>query len=357
MAGAKIKSTDLAVHVLNVGFGDNIVVEFPPDNKNRRWLGVVDCCDYKKTLDYVAKLGRLRPHAGVAFVCATHPHGDHICGINGLLKALRKKDRKTGRRLSEGLEFWDSGFRHGSVTYQRILRTVRDEEVEMRRMSSGAERYFGKVRLTVLAPSMALRNRYATYGVDMNNASVVLRLEHCKKDAVTVESARYVGKRDPEAARRANSAVFILGGDAEFASWAQVDAEYPHAIRSSTNEPLVSKTVDLLNCGMVKVSHHGSMHSAPLDIYERMTPGLAVISTEQEVAKKKVGKVTLKRPLFPHDTTTLALAEVGARILATGKMPGQQAGTVVVAVGPGGRPRSYKLKDKAGEEVPEAAMV
>ena len=356
MAGNKVTGNDLAVHVLNVGFGDNIIVEFPPDVRGRRWVGVVDCCDAKKTIDYLGNLHARRPHEGVAFVCATHPHGDHVSGINQLLKHLRSKDRATGAKLNPDLEFWDSGFRHSSVTYQRILQTVRDDGIGMVRVTSGMERYFGKVRLTVLAPSMALRNRYASYGVDMNNASVVLRLEHCQKDAVTVQSERYVGKRDPEAARKANSAVIILGGDAEFASWAQVEAEYPHVVRASAHEPLVQKTVDLLNCGAVKVSHHGSMHSAPLDIYERMSPSLALISTKQEVKTKKVGKQSVKRPLFPHDTTRLSLEEVGATVMATGALGGKPEGTVVVAVGAGGRPRPFKLTDKAGAKVP-AGMV
>jgi len=356
MAGTRITADDLVVHVLNVGFGDNLVVEFPPDTGGRRWVGIVDCCDAGKTIDYLGSLHARRPHEGVAFVCATHPHGDHVSGINELLKHLRRKDRATGAKLNPDLEFWDSGFRHGSVTYQRILKTVRDEQVRMVRVSSGMERYFGRVRLTALAPSMALRNRYSTYGVDMNNASVVLRLEHCRQDAVTVQSERYVGARDPEAARKANPAVIVLGGDAEFASWARVEDEYPHVVRASAHEPLVQKFVDLLNCGVVKISHHGSMHSAPLDIYERMSPALALISTEQKVESKKAGGRTLKRPLFPHDTTRLALEEVGATVLATGALGGKPEGTVVVAVGPGGRPRPFKLADKAGAKV-KADMV
>jgi hypothetical protein len=40
--------------------------------------------------------------------------------------------------------------------------------------------YIGTLRITALGPSVALRNRYATSGIDMNNASIVLRLEKCK---------------------------------------------------------------------------------------------------------------------------------------------------------------------------------
>ncbi len=38
-----ISSKDLVIHVLNVGFGDNILIEFPADRTGKRSYGVVDC--------------------------------------------------------------------------------------------------------------------------------------------------------------------------------------------------------------------------------------------------------------------------------------------------------------------------
>ena len=348
----KIKAEDLVFHFLNVGFGDTAVIELPPNTSGKRLLGIVDCCDGGKTLKYAKQIKQVRANDGinidgVAFICATHPHFDHISGIKKLLEDPATRPQ----------EFWDSGFRHNSTTYQKILKTIYGEKIDMRRISSGMEWYFGKLRITALAPSVPLRNRYATYGVDMNNASIVLRFEHGKKDAVTIESQRYEGSYDPEIERNASQAVVILGGDAEFDSWAHVSQEYPYVERTSTHEPLVKKMVNLLNCWAIKVAHHGSMHSTPLDVYERMSPSLAIISTEQKTSTKNLPWMQLTRSLFPHLIATSALEESKARILTTDgsyeKDEGldfDNEGTIVLVVSPGKKPRYTKLNDLADDD-------
>ena len=83
MANYNIKDNDLVISVLNVGFGDNIVVRFPIGKDNKYPVGVVDRYNAKKTMDYIEL------HTGdsfnMEFICATHPHRDHILGINTLL--------------------------------------------------------------------------------------------------------------------------------------------------------------------------------------------------------------------------------------------------------------------------------
>lgn len=347
----KIKTEDLVFHFLNVGFGDTAVIELTPNTSGERLLGIVDCRDGDKTRNYVKQLKQIRADDGinidgVAFICATHPHFDHISGINTLLKDPETRPK----------EFWDSGFRHNSTTYQKILQTIYTEKIDMRRISSGMEWYFGKLRITAMAPSVPLRNRYSTYGVDMNNASIVLRFEHREKDAVTIESLRYQGGYDPEIERDASKAVVILGGDAEFDSWSYVSQEYPYIERTSTHEPLVKKMINLLNCWAIKVAHHGSMHSTPLDVYERMSPSLAIISTKQEKSTKSLPWKELKRNLFPHQIATSALEESKTRILTTDgsyekaeELDYNREGTIVLVVPPGKKPRYMKLNDKADE--------
>lgn len=346
----QIKPQDLVVHVLNVGFGDNILIEFPADSQGKRSYGLVDCRDAKKTRAYLDKLvpdSALRSR--LDFVCATHPHHDHISGIQSILKDKTYKP----------LEFWDSGFRHNSQSYRKILETLLDEKIRMVRVSSGMEFYFGKVRVTVLSPSVALRNKYATYGVDMNNSSVVLRLEHHEEDVLLSRSKEYAGKLSQEDIRQAGKSVVILAGDAEFDSWAQICEEYPRVERTSAHDPLVKKMVDYLACAAVKVAHHGSMHSAPLDVYEKMKPELAVVSTEQTVGIKKSAGQSLKRGLFPHPSATISLEECDSRVLTTdGSYESQETeagtkknpalahpGSIVLVVPPGGKVRWTKLND------------
>ena len=51
----------------------------------------------------------------------------------------------------------------------------------------------------MLAPSVVLRNKYDTYGIDMNNSSVVLRFEHHGTEVMEMRSQEYEGDMSLEA--------------------------------------------------------------------------------------------------------------------------------------------------------------
>ena len=346
--------SNLVIHFLNVGLGDNIVIQFPEDENGNRRYGLVDCRKGAKTLDYLDKLMQGEPKK-LAFICATHPHADHISGISKVIKSPYCP-----------YEFWDSGFRHNSGTYIRILEDIVAKKVRMLRVSSGMEWYFNKVRITALSPSVTLRNRYATYGVDMNNASIVLRIEHNKENVITMQSREYEGDKSTEAEREAGRSVVILTGDAEFDSWSHICQEFPMIKRASKHKPLVNKMVNYLSSALVKVAHHGSMHSTPLDVYEKMGPYTAIISTKQEIDDKALDHNTLariKRDLFPHQSAAIALEECDARVYTTDGSYEEQKradgtekdaanaheGTIVATIPPGGKVTCQKLDDKAGQ--------
>ncbi len=349
-----IKPEDLVIHFLNVGFGDNVVVELPADSSGQRAYGIVDCTNFDKTRSYLNKLMDLRPgRSQLAFLCATHPHLDHIRGIRRFLQSEKFRPRQV----------WDSGFHHASQTYQKILETIYFEGIDMVRVSSGVEWYFGRVQITALAPSILLRNRYATYGVDINNASIVLRLQHHKEEQLWAQSVEAGLSELAFKSREASQSVVILAGDAEFDSWSHVSQEFPRLERQPGHDPHVKRMVNYLACGVIKVAHHGSMHSSPLDVYEKMAPELAIISSEQKLGKKTTAQGKLERYLFPHDSTIVALNESGTRIVTTDGSYEQQvlpgggmrdpqmahAGTIVVVVPPAGRHRVLKLDDAKGD--------
>ena len=94
---------------MNVGFGDNIIIEFPVDGNGRRSFAVADCYKGKKTKDYLDALVPNAPdRQPLKFICASHPHYDHICVI-----PYRMRDPTCCPE-----EFWDSGFRHSLATYK-----------------------------------------------------------------------------------------------------------------------------------------------------------------------------------------------------------------------------------------------
>jgi beta-lactamase superfamily II metal-dependent hydrolase len=369
--GRPITDEDLVIHVLNVGFGDTTIIEFPaePDADNEasmiRSYGLVDCRDAGKTREYLLALAERRASTTqLRFLCATHPHADHISGIRAMI-------------LDECFtphEFWDSGFRHSSQSYRGILMALKERQVPLSRVSSGMEQHFGTVQVTALAPSATLRNSCGSYAVRINNASIVLRLENRASMHGVIPSPPDPGDIDPERIHEVGKSTMILGGDAELESWAQIAKEYAQVDRASDQPdqpdqpPLVRRMINLLACRALKVAHHGSMQSSALDIYERMRPALAIISTKQE-RKVKLG-LPAPRRLFPHPAAQRALEEIGAKLLMTDADVERQhldrkqqhdpenarEGSVIVVIPPGGAARWRKLGDRE-HQVPEVVDV
>ena len=79
------------------------------------------------------------------------------------------------------------------------------------------------------------------------------------------------------------------------------------------------KMTNYLSCHVLKVAHHGSMHSSPLDVYEKMSPNLAVISSKQEQSTS--GGRT--RDIFPHQSATIG--KYHYRHSSQGKAPMEEA--------------------------------
>jgi beta-lactamase superfamily II metal-dependent hydrolase len=275
-----VESKSLCVHVLNVGDGDGIVIQFPEVDGSRKYA-VVDCYKSSKMLPYLKKLNA---DMKLEFVCATHPHYDHIKGIPKLL------DEYKGRIA----EFWDSGFRHTTLTYDRMMGKIEnDPGTSFMRVTSGMERYINGVKVSVLAPSIYLRNRYDTWGVNINNASVVLKLEYLDPGA------------DPEVTK---PSVVILGGDAQFDSWAKVLEEYPHHEKTTNPDQRIKmeKSFNPLNCQALKVAHHGSKHGTALEYVEILDPEHAVVSCSDS-----------SRYGFPHEIALLSILDETQKIYFT----------------------------------------
>ncbi len=247
---------DLAIYVLNVGDGDAIVIQFP-DSGSGRAFAVVDSNDGAKTLSILSALGA----TALNFVCATHPHLDHL---RGLRQVLRKFTGKVG-------EYWDSGFRFTSKTFFDVVTEVAAQPVRFVRPTSGYETFVNGARITVLSPSIALRNRYDSYGIDANNASIVLKIEYPSQ--APLADVRLPDAPPPDDAPIPKSRTVILGGDAQTDAWSRVVEEFPHLDKSEENwARLINarKGRQPLLCDVLKVSHHCSKHGINLELVERM---------------------------------------------------------------------------------------
>lgn len=268
----------LLFHVLNVGDGDSIIVEAPADDNGNRAILVIDCFKAAKTETYLADLGI----TDLDLVVATHPHRDHILGLKSVLQTYE----------THVTQFWDSGFRHNSTTWDSLFSYLNSRpEIRFMRPTAGLITNIGRLKVTVLAPSISLRNRYDSYGVNINNASIVLKLEF-------------------------NDRAVILAGDAQWDSWARITEDFPHFMETQNPDQKIQVTEHFnhLECDIFKVAHHGSKHGTSLEYVEKLGRSSRFnIGPRHAVISHGTGYD------FPHTITTRILEEAQTQSILTSR--------------------------------------
>lgn len=263
--------SDLIHFVVNVGDGDTQLVLLPVDGDGKRRALVVDVATVDKLPQLLHTLEEtpLLPENDKLFalVVATHPHLDHI---GGMAQFLHQFHDLIG-------EFWEPGYYMTSSAYVNMMGAVEEHGIEVSQPTSGMTKFIGKVRVQALSPGISLRNRFDTYGVDINNSSIALKLEfpatRVTKDAK--EERRYVPLRDKARA-------LILGADAQTLSWSQVMIDFPQLEPDASP---IAKQLQMklgqnsLRAEVMKISHHGSKHGVSLELIEAIGPTVSIVSS------------------------------------------------------------------------------
>lgn len=156
----------------------------------------------------------------------------------------------------------------------------------------------------MLAPSVQLRNRFDTYGTEINDSSITLRVEF--------PAARVVLRGDDrELVEDPNTTALILGADAQTTSCAFVETDFPQ-LHTTDNEAAkaikAAQGSDALRAKVLKVSHHGSKHGVNLELTERINPALLLVSSTANGARHH----------FPHLLAQEALREARDAVAGSG---------------------------------------
>lgn len=274
---SEIEPFHLVYFLLNVGDGDSQVLLLPQDPSGNRQIIVMDVAKKGKSLALITALETAgligpAPQAGspsdgsIALVVATHPHSDHIGGMAELLSTQRT-------RIGE---FWDPGYFHTTQAYHQMMTEVEaNSRLGYSQPTAGYRRWFGSALVTVLSPAVGLRNRFDTYGTEINDSSISLRIEFPAARVVQRGSERELIE-DP------NTMALILGADAQTLSWAFVLTDFPqlHTVDNAAARAIKAATgADPLAARVMKVSHHGSKHGINLELMERINPALTLVSS------------------------------------------------------------------------------
>src|SRR3954469_6950579 len=356
---AAVRPTDLVYFALNVGDGDTQLLLLPANSAGQRRCIVVDCIRAPKLFALIEALAAtpLLPAIEplLELVVATHPHDDHISGMAALL-----------RRFGDGhiREVWESGYYQPSAAYLEMMRELEDRDISTLQPASGTMRFLGQVKLTVLAPGIGLRNRFDSYGVNVNNASIALKVEF--------PAARtYQRAADRTYLKLPTTQSLILGADSQTLSWSQAMVDFPQldAVKTAVTTALRrANGTTPLDASVFKVPHHGSKHGLSLELVESIRPALSIVSSVHEGGKydfpHEVSQAALREALDPisskpggahKDDSDLIILYTGSRELAADGSTVGPLGTVAVLVGAGGRREIWRFRDGAEADVSLAA--
>ena len=276
--------------LLNVGDGDTQLLLLPPDSGDGiRRLLIIDVATPAKLPALIEALHRtpdpvdptkplIEPPGSpgqIRLLVATHPHYDHIGGISDLLERYNGPNGCID-------QFWDPGYYVPTPSFHHVMAQL-EASPWVRRLqpTSGTTLYLDTVQVTALGPGIGLRNRFDTYGVGINDSSITLMVTY-PATAIFAE----LDEQNDRSNRRASdtgSHRLLLGGDAQFTSWAQATIDFP-ALAQEQN-PVLAKELsaargkDYLSADLFKLAHHASKHGINLELLERIGAPTALVSS------------------------------------------------------------------------------
>ena len=351
---ADCSDEDLIYFLLNVGDGDAQLLLLPVERgsggQSFRRAAVVDLASALKFRRLIrsleqAQLFAMQPGA-FALVVGSHPHEDHIGGMPTFLDEF-------GNEVSE---YWEPGYYHPIGSYFETMRALEEHKgIQHSQPTSGMTRFIGNVKVVALSPGIGLRNRFDSYGVMINNASISLKFEFpAARVEQRGEDRRYLRIRQTQ--------TLILGADAQTLSWAQVLVDFPELRpdESPTAKYLrMALGTDPLRAQILKLPHHGSKHGVNLELVESIRPSVTLVSSVGGGGKYE----------FPHNVA-LEMVREGLQATTSGDVErdddwklgihytsgqddgGVNLGSIAIVISPSGRKRHlWRFGDRPKDSI------
>jgi beta-lactamase superfamily II metal-dependent hydrolase len=277
----------LVYFLVNVGDGDTQLLLLPPDsNDHVRRLVIVDVATPGKLPKLLDSLHRATVNGAnlieppgtqgqIRLLVATHPHFDHIGGMTDLV------NHYNGPGPAACIDqFWEPGYYFPTPSFHNLMAAL-ESSPWIRRLqpTAGTTLTLDSVRFTVMGPGVGLRNRFDTYGVEINDSSITVMVDYPANQLFAQQS----GDRADRRAAPAPSRRLLLGGDAQFTSWALTTIDFPDLQQAQNailaKELRAARGKDYLSADLLKVSHHASKHGVNLELLERIGASITLVSS------------------------------------------------------------------------------
>ena len=201
-------SGTLKVNYIDVGQGDSIFIQLP--NNQTMLIDAGEAYKSDNVINYLNNLGITK----IDYVIGTHPHTDHIGGLEEVINTFDIGSIYMPRAVST------------SKTYEDLLTTISSKGLKVKTAKSGVVVLDeDNLKLEFIAPNS---DSYS----ELNNYSAVLKLTYLDN-------------------------TFLFMGDAETLSEDEI-----------TNE---------IKADVIKVGHHGSDSSSSLEFVKKVSPEYAII--------------------------------------------------------------------------------
>lgn len=206
---------DLKVHFIDVGQADSILIT---EGEHSMLIDAGNNDDGDMVVSYLKKTGI----KNLDYVIGTHPHEDHIGGLDNVIDAFNIDKLYMPKKVST------------TKTYKDVIKTVKKKNMKIKLPVAGESFKLGKAKCTIIAPKQNKDYESA------NNYSIVLKLTYGDKS-------------------------FLFTGDAEKIS----------------EEEILKEGFDIKS-DVLKVGHHGSRTSTTTEFLNKVSPDYAVISCGRE---------------------------------------------------------------------------
>ena len=237
---------DLKISMLNIGHGDAILI------RTGKQTVLIDTASSTKHAELVRELEKLSV-TKIDKLILTHPHGDHIGGVNMLMNPTKKELESYPylEKISVA-KIYDNGVAYSSKIYQKYMETAQDKKIPRQALKAGDTLDFGNgVKFNVISPPAEF--------VDFINAG-----NYDKKDrANRTNNTSIVGKLTYK------NFSMMFTGDCE---------------RESEAKILANNKAEDLKCDVLKSGHHGINTSSTKKFVEAVNPSCVLISARN--AKK-----------------------------------------------------------------------